>query len=414
MSQYFLALLIWVAPFQLPTPELVTGTLNRAQALYYDARFQETIDLLLPLDRALRSDEKRTKERIDIKLQIALAHVGLGQIPEATTRFGEICALDPDYSLDPKRFAPKVVSAFEEAKEENEKVQCRTLCAEVDKLLDAENAPALLALIQQARSRCTCIEASALDAGNHFYDLGVDAYRKEMLGPALQNFRFATQFNPDHTLARSYIDLTRNRLELAADQMFLKWRREFDGGQFGLAAASYRALETANIEGSASEAIDKVRAGYRAQLSPLINSWRLACSKGDSFSMTQARRQAEEMLPDPGFRRDFMAEMDATCTKQDCIQLSPTTALSRVTVREDAKLPPGIVPRPVPQNFALTVRVKVRVDETGNVTVIDPESIQSNIRDAVVAAASKWKFSPDSAGTTTRCMETTIPIAFRP
>jgi hypothetical protein len=46
-----------------------------------------------------------------------------------------------------------------------------------------------------------------------------------------------------------------------------------------------------------------------------------------------------------------------------CVQLSPGTALSRVTNREDAKLPHGIVPRPIPQNFALTVPVKVRIDE---------------------------------------------------
>ena len=300
MAHHVLALLIWAAALQSPTPELVASTLSRAQALYYDASFQESIDLLLPLDKALGSDDKRTKEKIDIKLQIALAHVGLGQMPEATRRFGEICALDPDYSLDPKKFAPKVVSAFEEAKEENEKVQCRVLCAEADKLLDAENADALLALVKQSRSRCNCVEASALDAAEHFYDLGVDAYRKEMLSTALQYFQTTTQFNPDHTLARSYIDLTRNRLQLAAEQMFLKWRREFDAGDFGLAASTYRALNSADIEGSANEAIEKVRAGYRGKLSPLINSWKLARSKGDSYGMAELHRQAEEMLPDPG------------------------------------------------------------------------------------------------------------------
>jgi hypothetical protein len=414
MAHNVLALLIWAAALQSPTPELVASTLSRAQALYYDASFQETIELLLPLDKALGSDDKRTKEKIDIKLQIALAHVGLGQMAEATRRFGEICALDPDYSLDPKKFAPKVVSAFEEAKGENEKVQCRMLCAEADKLLDAGNAEALLALVQQTRSRCNCIEASALDAAAHFYDLGVEAYRKEMLSTALQYFQAATQFNPDHTLARSYIDLTHNRLQLAAEQMFLKWRREFDAGEFGLAAATYRALDSANIEGSSNEAIEKARAGYRAQLSPLINSWKLACSKGDSFSMAQLHRQAEEMVPDPSIGRDLMAEMAAACTKQDCIQLSQATALGRVKYREDAKLPPGIVPRPIPQNFALTIPVRVRIDEIGNVTVTDPESIQSNIRDSVAAAASKWKFNPDAAGTAARCIETTIPIAFRP
>src|SRR5262249_4459015 len=244
-------------------------------------------------DKTLGGDNKRTQEKINIKLQIALAHVGLGQMTEATKRFGEICALDPDYSLDSKKFAPKVVSAFEEAKEENDKVQCQMFCAEADKLLDAGDVEALLALVQRTRSRCNCIEASALDAAAHFYDLGIDAYRQGMLGTALEYFQAATQFNPDHTLARSYIDLTRNRLQLAADQTVLKWRREFDAGEFGLAASTYHALDSANIAGSANEALEKVRAGYRGQLAPLINSWKLACSKGDSFGMAQLHRQAE-------------------------------------------------------------------------------------------------------------------------
>jgi len=414
MSHKVLALLIWAAALQSPTTEFVAGTLSRAQALYYDARFQETIELLLPLDKTLGGDNKRTQEKINIKLQIALAHVGLGQMTEATKRFGEICALDPDYSLDSKKFAPKVVSAFEEAKEENDKVQCQMFCAEADKLLDAGDVEALLALVQRTRSRCNCIEASALDAAAHFYDLGIDAYRQGMLGTALEYFQAAAQFNPDHTLARSYIDLTRNRLQLAADQTFLKWRREFDAGEFGLAASTYRALDSANIAGSANEALEKIRAGYRGQLAPLINSWKLACSKGDSFGMAQLHRQAEELLPDPGIDRELMAEMETQCTKQDCIQLTQANALERVKYREDAKFPPGIVPRPIPQNFALTILVRVRVDEIGNVTVTDPESIQSNIRDSVVAAANKWKFNPDSSGTAPRCVETIIPIAFRP
>src|SRR5262245_23869448 len=112
MSRYALALLIWTT-LQSPTTEFVAKTLSRAEAMYYDARFQETIELLVPLDTSLRSDPGRIKDRIDVKLQIGLAHVGLGQMAEAKNRFAEICALDPEYSLDPKKFAPKIVSAFD-------------------------------------------------------------------------------------------------------------------------------------------------------------------------------------------------------------------------------------------------------------------------------------------------------------
>ena len=411
MSRYVLALLTW-ATLQSPTTEFVANTLSRAEALYYDARFQETIQLLVPLDTTLANERNRTKERINVKLQISLAHVGLGQMAEAKARFGEICGLDPDYSLDPKKFAPKVVTAFDEAKAEHTKAECQMFCAETDRLLEADDADALLALIQSARSRCTCLEAAALDAATHFYELGMDAYKKEDFTAALRLFRVAIQFNPEHDLSISYIELTRNRLSLAAERLFLEWRTQMDTRQFALAAATYRKLQSANFEGSAAEALDKVREGYRTQLLPLTNSWKQACSNGDASSMAKLRRQAEETLADPAIGRDLLAEME-TCVRAGCVPLTPETALSRVKTRSDATLPSGIVPRPLPPNFALTVQVKVRIDEKGNVTVADPQSIQSNIRDSVVDAATKWKFAPAS-GTENRCVETTIPISFRP
>jgi tetratricopeptide (TPR) repeat protein len=411
MSRYVLALLIW-ATLQSPTTEFVANTLSRAEALYYDARFQETIQLLAPLDTTLSKEPARTKERIDIKLQIALAHVGLGQMSQAKTRFGEICSLDPDYSLDPKKFAPKIVSAFEEAKSESTKAECQMFCAETDRLLEADDADALLALIQSARSRCTCLEAASLDAATHFYELGMDAYKKDNFTAALRLFRTATKFNPEHDLSISYIELTRNRLSLAAERLFLEWRTQLDTREFALAATTYRKLQSSDVEGSAAEATDRVREGYRTQVSPITNSWKQACSKGDASSMARLRRQAEELLADPAIAPDFLGEMQ-TCVRAGCVPLAPETALSRVRTRSDATLPSGIVPRPVPQNFALTVQVKVRIDERGNVTVADPQSIQSNIRESVVVAAEKWKFAPAST-TENRCVETTIPISFRP
>jgi tetratricopeptide (TPR) repeat protein len=411
MSRYALALLIWTT-LQSPTTEFVAATLSRAEALYYDARFQETIQLLLPLDTSLRSDPGRIKDRIDVKLRIGLAHVGLGQIAQAKNRFAEICALDPDYSLDPKKFAPKIVSAFDEAKAEYTKVECQMFCAETDRLLEAEDAEALLSLIQSARSRCTCLEAAALDAATHFYELGIDAYKKEDFTAALRLFRQALRFNPEHDLSLSYIELTRNRLALAAERLFLEWRTQLEAHEFGLAMATYRKLQSEDIEGSATEALGKIRDGYRSQVSPLVNSWKQACSRGDASAMARLRRQAEEVLADPAIGTDLLAEMQ-TCSRSGCIQLPTDAALSRARVRSDAKLPAGIGPRPVPQNFALTVQVKVRIDEKGNVNVADPQSIQPNIRDSVVAAASRWKFAPVPSSEN-GCVETTIPISFRP
>jgi tetratricopeptide (TPR) repeat protein len=407
MTPYLFALFVLIAPPQAPTPQSVSAVLAQAQMLYYEAKFKESIDLLTPVDSTLRSQPSRLKEKIDVKLQLALSHIGLSETQEARTRFAEICTLDPEYSLDPTKFAPKVVSLFEDIKAQQEKTQCETLCKEAEKLLDAENTEGLLALIQRAGTKCSCVAATALDAATHFYQLGVDAYKKEDSTAALGFFRQALKFQPDNNLARSYIDLTHNQLRLVAERLFLEWRGQVDARQFRPATATYRQLLAANIDGSANDVVDRVRTAYRQELSPLIDSWKRACSLSDSQSMDKIRSQAGEMIPDPAMAGDLLAQM-GTCVKKPCLELPPETAITRLRTRQDAKLPPGFPSRRV------TVQVKVRIDENGNVVVRDTQNIDPKLRNAVFGAAATWKFLPAVVDNEVRCVETEIPIVFNP
>src|ERR1051325_2891775 len=307
MARYVLALLILLQPAPSLFQQDIDTILRRAQALYLDAQFQESIDFLLPLDMTLRSIADQVDRQINVKLQLALSHIGLGQTQQAIDRFKELCALDPDYSLDPKRFAQKVISLFEDAKADQAKATCQMVCTEADRLLETENTDALLMLVQSRAGRCACLYATAMDAASHFYQRGVEAYKRNDFIPALQDLRTAMKFQPAHDLAGVYIELIQKKRGGDAEAVLSEWRAHVDAREFGLAAVAYRRLESTNIEGAATRALEQMRAGYRQQLSPLVQSWKQACSLDDAVAMENIRRQTEELLPDPAIGQDLLA-----------------------------------------------------------------------------------------------------------
>ena len=259
------------------------ATLARAEQLYYEARFGEAIDLLLPVDAAHRSQQEGPENKIKVKLQLALAYIGLSETSAARDRFVEIVDLDPGYTLDPRRYSEKVTALFNEVKEERNRNRCRTICMEGDKLLDISDAPSLLAQIQSAGADCVCLEATALDAAEHFYEQGLEAYKQQDFTSALENFRFALSFRPEHNLAGSYIQLTLDKLRLAADQLFLEWRQNFDARQFAIAAAAFHRLQLANIEGSAKNQLNQAATVYRESVSRIVDEWMQACASGTNW-----------------------------------------------------------------------------------------------------------------------------------
>src|SRR5262249_51613040 len=155
-------------------------------------------------------------EKIKVKLQLALAHIGLSETSAARDRFGEIVDLDPSYSLDPRRYSDKVVSLFDEVKEEHNRDRCRTICSEGDRLLDTGDTESLLTRLRSSAADCVCLQATALDAAEHFFQQGLEAYMQESFTTALENFKLALEFRMDHPLAKSYVQLTVDRLRLAA------------------------------------------------------------------------------------------------------------------------------------------------------------------------------------------------------
>src|SRR5262245_47171263 len=103
MSRNILALLITVlvtrSGWSLPGDE-PSEMLARAEALYYEADFAKSIELLLRADELLRQQSGNMKEKTDVKLQLALSFIGLNDSARAKAYLQELFALDLDRRID--------------------------------------------------------------------------------------------------------------------------------------------------------------------------------------------------------------------------------------------------------------------------------------------------------------------------
>src|SRR5260370_9888291 len=96
--------------------DAISDALTRAESLYFEAKFKDAIQLLQHADDLLRTRTDRMTDKINVKLQLALAHIGLNEAPLAKTSLRELFVIDPEYKLDPQQFPPKVLALADEAK----------------------------------------------------------------------------------------------------------------------------------------------------------------------------------------------------------------------------------------------------------------------------------------------------------
>jgi hypothetical protein len=406
MLHHIAALLVAFQVGTQPVPKNeVADAVSHAQALYYEARFKESADVLLRVDELLARTD-RVPEKVNVKLQLALAYIGINDAGRARTFLRDLYALEPEYVLDPMQFSPKVISLAVEAKNEQGELRCQTVRDDARKKLDGGNGKAVLELIGTNKSKCTGLNAFEPELADVLYKTGFDAYKRGDLSTALQNFQATLRLAPKHELALQYTDLTQSKLQVNADRMFIQWQKDFDSHEYARAVADYRQLVSFNDE-SNTQLIAQAKTEYRKTLQGMVESYNKACMSGDTSGMNSIGGQISEMLPDPSFGEDIREHM-TTCTKNGCLEMSAPLAMARLKTRVNPDISPAL------QNFIrgsqLTVRVKARIDEIGNVTVSDTQGTNPSMNSAVKAAVEKWKFSPIIDQNGSRCVTTEIPI----
>src|SRR5215831_9641906 len=343
----------WSTPADEPSEMLA-----RAEALYYEADFAKSVELLLRADELLQQQPGRLKEKTEVKLQLALGYIGLNDTERAKSNLSQLYALDADYRLDRQMFSPKVVRLADEAKSEQDELRCRSLFDEAQRHLGTGNADAVAKLIGSSQSKCPGLASLYPKAADLVFKEGLDGYKKSRMKEALQKFRTALALAPEHELAAEYVELTERKLEVDADRALIAWRKDFSGGDFAVAARDYREL----VSVSSSKTIDEVRAEYRQTLSNLVDSWNQACAKDDTATMDDVRGRVNALLPEPTFGEDILANMKS-CTHTTCIQMGAQLALARLRNRVDPKFPNSVIPQV--KGSPITVRVKARIDQKG-------------------------------------------------
>jgi len=404
-------------------------TLARAQTLFYEARFSDSIQILLPLDAELSQQQGRAADKVSIKLLLALGHVGLNQLDQAKSRFQELSGIDPEYSLDPAQFAPKVLTLFNEAKADQIKTKCGPICTEVETLTKKNDYDGLLKLISASGNGCACVGAAASNAAETLYKEGLEAYKRDDIAQALQKFRMALKFRPQHDLAIQYAELADNKIRLMVDQSLLEWRKHFEAREFPQAAGVYRKLNSSNVEGKASTALDEMRTQYRKNVSTRVESWKQSCSTNKNVSLDAFRKETNEFLPDAAIAADLLSNLSpcaparaaavtpappptsapaapaSAAPARTCVDMPWQLAMTRVKTRVE----PTIAPNRLPTR-TMTIRLKLRIDANGNVTVNSVTGDDAYLNEQMRAAVAQWKFVPAIVQDQPRCVETEIPI----
>ena len=380
--------------------------LARAEALYYEADFAKSIELLLRADELLSQQSGRMEEKTAVKLQLALGYIGLNDSALAKTYLGQLYALDADHRIDPQVFSPKVIKLADEARVEQNAARCRSVMDDAQRQLENGNVDGVLKLIASNGSKCSELTALNPNVADLLYKDGLDSYKKNKMEQAVQKFRSALRLEPKHELAAEYLELAQSKLEIAADRSLLAWRRNFSAGEFVLAARDYRDL----VSLSTSETVDQVRLEYRRALSDLADLWVGACANDDANMMDEIRSRVDALLPEPSFAEDIQARM-RTCVHTRCIQVTPQLALTRLKNRVDPQFSPYILS--IMKDTPVTVRVKAKISEAGDTAAGELNGGNPLLYDGVRAAVNKWKFSPAIVQGEARCVDTEIPIVLK-
>jgi hypothetical protein len=385
----------------------VEDALAHSEALYYEARFQESIQLLSRVDKLLQTEEGRIDEKINTKLQLALAHIGLNDAAAGKSFLQQLYALDPDHRLDPEEFSPKIRALADEAKAEAADLRCQSMIQHAQDYADAQDATALIELIRSRKATCPNLDTFVPAAAELSYKNGLDFYRKSDFPNALTKFRLALDLSPAHDRAAQYIDLIGMRRQVSVQRIFSEWQKYFTAGDFAKASAGYGQLES--LDDADSKAfLKEIELDYRKAVLSLVEAWKRACTAADVNAMHELRAQALALLPNPSIGEDLLQQM-TTCSSTDCLQMDAQIALARLKTRVDPDIPSALVGA-----SPVTLRLAVRVGVNGNVSVRDIQGGSPRINESVQHALAAWRFAPimDPAGP--RCADIDLPLLIRP
>ena len=206
------------------------------------------------------------------------------------------------------------------------------------------------------------------------------------------------------------MELTQSKLQISTDRLFIEWQKRFSANDFNGASTRYRQL--ASLEGNAvKEMVGQMNGEYHDAVSALSKAWDQACAAGDAAKVEMIHRQAAEMLPDTAIAQDLLDQM-TLCISTSCLQMSSQLALARLKTRVNPIFPPAV--REATARAPANVRIRVKIDEKGDVSVGDILGGNPVMNEPLRRAVERWKFIPATDQHGPRCVDTEFPMVIRP
>jgi tetratricopeptide (TPR) repeat protein len=341
-----------------------------------------------------------------LKLYQALVAIALNDPGSAKSRFLELVALDPDFSLTGDAYSARIRDAFAEARTEYLDARCEQACTECEAARNNGDFDRVLPTIKKFRRQCDCVRQIADFVTVSLLQQGRAAFEGEDYGRALALFTKVLDVAPADRLASQYSDLTRRQIQTRLAQDFALWKKFFGMQDYVNAKAVYdHVLAIGDTE--SPEAV-RMRAEYHSALQRERDLWAQACSQQDVLTADSRRQAVRALDPSGRLNGDTLRQMHS-CPAPGCTPIASTAAVSSLRSRVDPKLEPAARP------YTSRIAVTVRIDDKGRAAVLDLDNpggnpaVSQSVRDAV----QQWKFDPALAARyRSECVVTQFLIEF--
>jgi hypothetical protein len=154
-----------------------------------------------------------------------------------------------------------------------------------------------------------------------------------------------------------------------------------------------------------------------------VDNWNQSCTNFDVANQKAIAGQISSLLPEPSFGEDIRGQMrkceeetkavaQVASTPQGCLAMDAQLALARLKTRVDPTIPVELRSF-MKNNGPLVVRVKARINESGDVAVTGIADSNPILGKVITDAVSQWKFIPIRDASGIRCVDTEIPLALK-
>jgi tetratricopeptide (TPR) repeat protein len=380
------------------TFRLLPKSLQTVEDLYYRAKFEEAASLLAELDmRPHRMDDLKK-----LRLYQALVEIGLDHNESAKARFLELLALDPTFSVSSGEYSARIVEVFNEARKAFADNQCKKGCSDCEAAARGGDFQKAIEIARPFRLQCPCAQQALSSVAKSLVDRGTASLQRGDYSRGINDFNMALEADAENQVAlKSIVTATDLQNALA------EWRKYFDAKEYAKAASTFERVRLLSPDGK-SNALDQIQREYKNLLDGHLQMWRDACMRQDVIFADFLRQEIRAVDASGRLNRDALNEAKS-CPATGCTEVAGTDAISRQRRKVNPVVDSTLRP------YTSGINVKVRIDRTGAVTVLDIDNPAGNrlVSQAVRDAVRQWTFDRAlAARTPTGCVVTEFMIEF--